>query len=53
MKMIKNLFYIAYLIPKQFFCKHVKTYTASCPYTRKAYTDCARCFKRLSVATIE
>ena len=53
MTIFKNIFYIAYAASKQFFCKHINTYTASCPYTRKAYTDCAKCSKRLSVATIE
>jgi len=52
MKIFNSFVYITYSIIKQFFCKHINTYTASCPYTRKAYTDCVRCLKRLSVATI-
>ena len=52
MKIFKNIIYVAHALSKQLFCKHVDTYTASCPYTSKAYTDCAKCSKRLSVVTI-
>lgn len=49
MKNIKdfiNTFKIFVIRP---FCKHSQVDVASCPFTGKTYTDCLRCFKRLSV----